>query len=195
MVVVSVVVHPQGLHPFEAVRAWQKHREEGMSLNEVRSEVVKLQGQKPSKKAFENAVKRVDMMRPGDVVPKSGYDKCGRKPAFTQQQQDAVVAFVKKWRNKRFCTCAYIKTTMKLQVTKRTIANVLNRHGFFWRPVPKKHGLSSEDLAKRKAFVDKYNNHSATRWERNLNLVLDGVTLTMAPKPLNARQAHAAQSI
>ena len=151
MVVVSIVLHPKGLHPFEAVRAWQKHREEGMSLNDV-----------PSKKAKENAVRRVDMMRPGDIVPKSGYEKCGRKQALSQQQQAEIVAFVKKWRNKRFCTCAYIKTTMKLQVTKRTIANVLNRHGFFWRPVPKKHGLSKEDLAKRKAFVDKYGKHPAS---------------------------------
>ena len=53
----------------------------------------------------------------------------------TPAQEKAVVDFVKKWRNKRFCTCNYIRSTMKLKVTNRTTSNTLNRHGYFWRPL------------------------------------------------------------
>ena len=71
----------------------------------------------------------------------------------------------------------------------------MNASGFFWRPVPKKHKLSPEDLKKRQAFVTKYGHHGADWWEKALGLVLDGVTLTMAPQPLKDREKHAAQAI
>ena len=74
----------------------------------------------------------------------------------TPAQEKAVVDFVKKWRHKRFCTCNYIRSTMKLKVTNRTISNTLNRHGYFWRPLPKVRGLSAAELAKRKAWVEMY---------------------------------------
>eukprot|EP00973_Karenia_brevis_P074323 10326167-Karenia_brevis.AAC.1 len=134
-------------------------------------------------------------MKGFDFLVHLRYHNCGRKPALTEAQEKAVVVFVKQWRHKRFCTCAYIKNFLKLKVTKRTVANVLARHGFRWRPVPKVRNLSPEHLQKRQAWVDKYVDKSSDWWVKNMNLVLDGVTLTMAPIPLNSRQRHAAQSI
>jgi len=72
---------------------------------------------------------------------------------------------------------------------------VLNKNGFYWRPVAKKQPLSSEQLAARKAFVDKYGGYGPSWWERNIGLVFDGVTLTKAPKPLSGRAKHAALTV
>ena len=171
------------------------YTEEESTLDEVRKQVTNVQGETPSIKAVWSAVKRVENMAGDDLVPGSNYGNCGRKPKLTEEQEVAVVEFVKKWRHKRFCTCAYIKGVFKLKVTKRTIANVLARHGYRWRPVPKIRGLTKEELEKRKAWIDQHVHHSSTWWVQNMNLVLDGVTLTMAPRPLSSRQRHAAQSI
>ena len=51
------------------------------------------------------------------------------------------------------------------------------------------------ELEKRKAFVEEHLHRTAAWWEENMNLVIDGVTLTMAPKPLGPRQRHMPQSI
>ena len=171
------------------------YTEEESTLDEVRKQVTNVQGETPSIKAVWSAVKRVENMAGDDLVPGSNYGNCGRKPKLTEEQEVAVVAFVKKWRHKRFCTCAYIKGVFKLKVTKRTIANVLARHGYRWRPVPKIRGLAKEELEKRKAWIDQHVHHSNTWCVQNMNRVLDGVTLTMAPRPLSSRQRHAAQSI
>ena len=77
-----------------------------------------------------------------------------------------------------------------------TISRALNRHdGYFWRPVPKIRGLSAAELEKRKAFADEHWQRPASWREENMNLVLDGVTLNMPPKPPTSRQRHMAQSI
>ena len=56
--------------------------------------------------------------------------------------------------------------------------------------------LSSDDqLKKRKAFVEEYGDKSSEWWVANVDLVLDGVTLTKAPQSLTKRQKHAAQAI
>ena len=59
MVFVKVSVHPQGLHPIEACHAWRLNKEEGISLEDCRDEVVNLEGKKPSKKAVLNGVRIV----------------------------------------------------------------------------------------------------------------------------------------
>ena len=107
----------------------------------------------------------------------------------------AVVEFVRKWRRKRFCTCRYIRTALKLRVTRRTVANVLNRHGFFWRPLPRLRGFTEEELRKRKDWVDGYLDKTSGWWQDLMNFVLDGVTLTKPPKPLALRERHMAQAI
>jgi transposase len=195
MPIVQVSLHPRGLHPTEAARAWHLHVEEGTSLNDVRKQVVNLSGSTPSVKAVWNAIHRTNAVRNPLDIPQSKYANCGRKRKLAHQQEKAVVSFVKKWRNRRFCTCSYIRSAMKLKVTTRTVSRVLNRHGYFWRSLPKVRGLSSDELAKRKAWIDKFVDKTPAWWQDNFGLVLDGVTLTTAPKPLSARQRHMSQSI
>ena len=197
MPVVSVVVHPSGLHPIEAVKAWHKHTEEGMSLDTILEEggILNMQGDVAGRYAVWSGIKRVAAMSSLDVLPGTNYGNCGRSKAVTEDEERAVIAFVKAWRHKRFCTCRYIKHELKLTAACRTISRVINEHGYTWRQVPKTQGLTKEQLAQRKVFVDKYLNRSAAWWEANLNMVLDGVTLTMPPKPLSGRQKHAAQRI
>ena len=96
---------------------------------------------------------------------------------------------------KRFCVCSHIRAELKLKCSARTVGRCLNRHGYFWRAVAKKAPLKPQDIASRKAFVEKYGQHTPEWWENNLNLVLDGVTLTKAPQGLTGRKKHAAQSI
>ena len=196
MVVISISMHPKGLPPMQAAKAWYLRREEEKSWSEIQQVVVDLSGQRPGIFAIRNAVERVDEMKAqGKDLPTMKYGNCGRKKDLTPEEQKAIIAFVAKWRHKRFCTCSYLAQELKLKVSKRTIARTLNAHGYFWRPVPKLQGLCAKDLGKRKEFVEEYCDRPTSWWEQHMNLVLDGVTLTMAPKPLNAKEKHAAQRI
>ena len=196
MKVVTASIHPQGLHPTVASLAWYLHRKEDMSFRDICAEIVNVEGEEPGVKCVWGAVQRVDTaLAEGVAVPESGYKNCGRKRKVTPEQEKAIVAFVKSWRSKRFCTCSYIRMTLKLKVNRRTIGNVLNRHGYYWRAVPKVRGLSTEELQKRETFVVAYEKHPPSWWEPEMNLVLDGVTLTAPPKPLNGRQRHMGAAI
>ena len=114
---------------------------------------------------------------------------------LTPQQVKQVVQFVKLWRNKRFCTCKCIQRELKLEATARTIARVLNRNGYHWRQVSKKSPLTAKQLQQRKVWVDRFIHKTPLWWRQNMHLIYDGVTLTKAPKNLDLRQKHAAQSI
>ncbi len=197
MPVVSMTVHPDGLHPIEAVKAWHKHTQEGMSVDQVIAEgdIVNLRGDVPGRKAMYAAIRRVEGMGKGDVLPKTRYQNCGRSKLLSDDEQKQVVAFVAQWRTKRFCTCRYIRQELKLAASTRTINRVLNDHGYYWRKVPAIQGLTVEQLKKRQAFVEKYKDRPAAWWVERMNLVLDGVTLTMPPRPLSGRLKHAAQRI
>ena len=194
---IRLTVHPDGLHPIEAVKAYLKHTDGDMSLDQIVSEgeVLNLSGEVAGRKAVYNAIKRVREMDPAELVPKTKYARCGRKPALTEDQRRAVVEFVEQWRHKCFCTCHYIRNALGLTVTPRTVNNVLNNAGFHWKPVPRMQNLSHEQLAKRKQWVDDHVNHPPSWWEQHMGMVLDGVTLTMPPKTLHGRQKHAAQRI
>ena len=128
-------------------------------------------------------------------MPKTNYGNCGRKKSLPASTERKILEFAKMWRHKRFCTCAYIRAELRLSVTARTISRVLNRNGYFWRPVPKVNKVTEADLKKRKDFVTKFGMHSPDWWERNISLVLDGVTLTMPPASLSGKEKHAAQRI
>ena len=195
MVQLTLSVHHRGLHPLQAARAWHLHREEGMSLNSIRDEVVSMIGERPSKKLVWSAVRQMDVSEKTGTIVGAKYANCGRKQLLTPEQQEAVVAFMKRWRKKRFCTCQYIAQALKLKVDRKTIANVLVRHGFRWKRLPQIRGLSPKDLERRKAFVNKHLQKSPGWWQENIGLVLDGVTLTKAPKVLSDKQRHMAQSI
>lgn len=194
MPVLRFSAHPRGLPLQEAAKAWYLVVKQKMSLRAVCAEVVNLKGEHPSKHAVEDAVHRMKVCGKRSI-PRTKYSNCGRRCKLHLDEQKRVVAFVKKWRSKMFCTCRHIRQELKLKVGVRTIQRVLNKHGYHWRPVAKKQPLTRAQLAARKAFVEKYGSHGPTWWENNFGLVFDGVTLTKAPKPLHGRAKHAAQSI
>lgn len=164
--------------------------------------VKNLDGKRPdSDHCVRNAVARVEAAG-SKRLPTTRYKNSGRrygsdggKYLLTPKQQKSVVAFVKQWRHKRFCTCGYIKREMKLEATPRTIARVLNRHDYHWRQVAKKSPLSKKQLRQRKEWVNKLIDKDEQWWRQNMHLIFDGVTLTKAPQSLDSRQKHAAQSI
>ena len=101
--------------------------------------VKNIQGKTPgSEHAVKNAVERVSAAGPKGIAvtryANSGrrYGADGGKYMLTEKQAAQVVEFVKKWRNKRFCTCPYIKRELKLEATPRTIARALNRTKVYW---------------------------------------------------------------
>ena len=100
-----------------------------------------------------------------------------------------------QWRTKRFCTASYIIQELRLPCSKRTVHRTLNKAGYRWRAVPKRGKLSGAQLVARKAFVDAHLDKPVAWWRQQFGLVLGGVTLTKAPKPLNQREKHAAQAI
>ena len=197
MPTVEVTVHPNGLHPLMAVKAHHKRTEEHMSVDDIikEGEIHNLVGEVAGRKALYAAIRRVDAMQPSDIAPKTNYANCGRRKTLTEEQERGIVAFVKEWRSKFFCTCHYIRNELGLQVTPRTINNVLNNAGYYWKAVPRIQGLSREQLAKRKVFVDDHLAYPPSWWEGHLNCVLDGITLTMPPTTLSGKQKHAAQRI
>ena len=79
MPVVSVTVHPDGLHPLEAIRAHHKWKEDGMSLDDIISEgeIVNLKGEVPGRTGLYRAIRRVARMGPHDYLPQSKYGNCG----------------------------------------------------------------------------------------------------------------------
>lgn len=173
-----------------------------MKWKEIRKKVKTVEGKAPqSEHAVRNAVERV-ARTPRRGIPTTNYKNSGRRYGpdgrrcmISEKDVKALVQFVKQWRNKRFCTCRYIKQELKLDCTLRTVARTLNRNGFYWRQVARKSPLSPKHLQMRKDFVRKHLHHSPGWWQENMHLVLDGVTLTKAPKSLDARQKHAAQAI
>lgn len=197
MPALTLQVHPKGLHPIQAALAFVKHSEQGMSLVNIieEGEIHNMSGDIVGKRALWAGIKRVAETGEKDYAPQSGYSNCGRNKALSEAEIGKVIGFVKQWRAKRFCTCRYIKHELKLKAAPRTTNRVLNEKGYYWRTVPRRQGFTKEQLEKRKVFIEQHLGKSPSWWEEHMNIVLDGVTLTMPPKPLSARQKHAAQRI
>ena len=196
---ISMVSHPSGLNLYALARAHHLHCEEGMSISNVCDEVVNLQGKRPSEKCVWNGVQRMKaalrVPTVGEQLPTTFYSNCGRNKLLTDKDKLAILEFVEKWRGKRFCTCAYIKKELGLGVSRQTIVRCLNEFGYQWKPVPKKTRLADKHLKAREEFHEQFGQKSAEWWVENMNCVLDGVTLTTAPKGLTNREKHAAQGI
>ena len=173
-----------------------------MKWQDILMTVKTIEGKHPaSDHAVRNAVARLDSNGRRGIAT-TRYENCGRrygedggKYLLTPKQAKEVVQFVQQWRNKRFCTCKYIKRELKIDATPRTIARTLNRNGYHWRQVAKKSPLTAKHLKQRKLWVDRFLHKSPTWWQQNMHLIYDGVTLTKAPKNLDLKQKHAAQSI
>ena len=86
MPTVSVTLHPRGLHPLQAAKAWHLHKEkeEELPLTAVRCEVVNIQGWTPSVKAMWTAIQQVERSKEGVAIPRSGYHRCGRRPKLSK---------------------------------------------------------------------------------------------------------------
>ena len=177
-------------------------KKQKMKWKDIKKVVKTMEGKRPeSEHAVKNAVARADIAGARGIAS-SRYENCGRrygedggKYMITKKQEKEVVRFVQLWRKKRFCTCNYIKRELKLEATGRTIARALNRNDYHWCQVSKKSPLTVKQLQKRKVWVNRFIRKSPTWWKQNMHLIYDGVTLTKAPKNLDSRQKHAAQSI
>ena len=160
---------------------------EKLKWKDIKKKVKNMQGQRPkSEHCVKNAVQRMATSGQKGVAITS-YKNCGRQRKLTELEAQKVIDYVRKWRKKLFCTCLHIKRELKLDVGVKTIARTLNRRGYYWRKVPNKGPLSDDHLQKRKEFVEKHLNHSPAWWVDNMHLVIDGVTLTKAPKKLSSR--------
>ena len=198
--IVQCSVHPKGLDPFQSAKAWHLRKVQRLPWKAVREQLRTASGGRPQRVSVVNAVRRIDDQRNTAAFRRTGvastaYRNCGRKQLLTPQQKSAIVAFVKQWRHKRFCTSAYIAQELQLSCGRKTIIRALNAAGYHWRPVSKRGKLSEAQLAARRSFVDAHVNKPASWWRQNVGLVLDGVTLTKAPRPMNTREKHAAQAI
>ena len=104
-----MTVHPQGLGPQEAAKAWYFRVKEKMKWNDIKKKVKNLQGKTPkSEHCVKNAMQRVTAAGKKGVA-KTNYKNCGRKKALTPEEAKKVVDFVKSWRKKVFCTCRHIR--------------------------------------------------------------------------------------
>ena len=88
-------------------KRYSLRQEEELPLRTVCLDVVNMLGKRPSVKAVWNAIQMVELSQASGEVPTTNYANCGRRPKLSLEQDEAVVAFVKKWRNKRFCTCRW----------------------------------------------------------------------------------------
>ena len=73
MPTVQVTLHPRGLHPIAAARAWHLSREEGMPIRDVCAEVVNMSGNTPSVKAVWRAIRSVDAIQGTGAIPSTKY--------------------------------------------------------------------------------------------------------------------------
>ena len=140
---------------------------------------------------MQNVVGRQGALEKKEMLPQLGYANCGRKSHLADKEKQGIVDFVKRWRSKRFCTANYIIRELKLRVKKKTVHRVLNKAGFKWRAVPQKSKLSPQELRQRKEWVDARLHWTGGQWAKAFGLVLDGVTLSRAPKPLTGAQSTA----
>ena len=112
-------MHPQGLAPQEAAKAWYMRVKAKYTWPRVQAECKTIQGKPARDKAVRDAVARVRKAGKRQV-PKGRYANCGRcwgsdgeKYKLLPAQQKAVATFVRKWRHKRFCTCDFIIRQMQ----------------------------------------------------------------------------------
>ena len=74
MVKISVTLHPSGLAPDQAAKAWYLRIKEKSRWNKIQEEVVNLQGGEPSETCLRLAVNRVQQKGKSATL-KSNYSK------------------------------------------------------------------------------------------------------------------------
>ena len=169
----TVTLHPSGLSLAACAQAWFLGDKQQWKWKDIRKEVRNIRRQVPSFKAIRNGVERVRQAGKRGL-PTTAYSNCGRQRALSDDEERSIVAFVKQWRVKSFCTCKYIAQELKLDVTPRTVGNALNRHGYYWCRVPRVSPLEQKHIDKRKTFVDKYIDRTPGWWKNHMSLILTG---------------------
>ena len=126
-----MALHPKGLTPFEAAKAWHLRQVQKLPWHSVREQVRTISGEHPNRYALEHAVRRIQTQRHTAAFRRTGtattaYSNCGRTPVLSQEQKSTIVAFVKQWRSKHFCTAAYIVQELQLSCCKKTVIRTLD---------------------------------------------------------------------
>ena len=88
------VVHPKGLDPFQAAKAWHLRIQAGLPWKVVRAQVRTVSGAQPGQDAVEDAVARVGAQRHARSFRKSGaakhgYARYGRAPLLSPSRHRA----------------------------------------------------------------------------------------------------------
>ena len=94
----NVSLHPKGLPPLQAVKAWMLRTEEGLSWPEIQERTTNVLGETAGDKAVREAVARIEAMEDGALVPKTNYGNCGRKKNLPASTERKILEFAKKWR-------------------------------------------------------------------------------------------------
>ena len=81
-------VHPKGLDPFQAAKAWHLRSKEKLSWKTIRQQVRTADGGRPGRKALTEAVWRIDAQRNTAAFRRTGMPelkchRCGRKQLCT----------------------------------------------------------------------------------------------------------------
>ena len=94
MPTVTITVHKHGLPPLEALRAYVKNQDEGVSLDDIiaKGDVVNDQGDVPGKHALWSAVKRARESTQPHGYPTSNYSSCGRHKVLFDKHVPAAFA-------------------------------------------------------------------------------------------------------
>ena len=87
---VHTSVHPNGLDPFQAAKAWMLRTKLKLAWKEVCGQVLTAHGGRPGKRALELAVKRIDVQQHQTHFRRTGaatlaYSNCGREPKLTPE--------------------------------------------------------------------------------------------------------------
>ena len=112
MPTVHVTVHPRGLHPTEAVRAWHLHVEEGMGIRDVCDEVVNMLGQRTSYKAVWRAIQGVKAVHGSYATKSDADDERRRLPTDDDDDDKRALPRDKCYDDKRPPTWDKCRTTM-----------------------------------------------------------------------------------
>ena len=73
MVKLTVSLHPKGLPPLQAMKAWVLRIEEGLSWPEIQQRTTNVLGETAGDKAVREAVACKEAMEEGALVPKTKY--------------------------------------------------------------------------------------------------------------------------
>ena len=87
MVKLTERAHPKGLPPLQPMKAWVLRVEEGLSWPEIQLRTTNVLGEAAGDKACREAVRRIEAMEEGALMPTTKYDNCGRKKILSESME------------------------------------------------------------------------------------------------------------